>query len=86
MTLTEIRKHGSTKQRKALKELKERLTGFRQALNTLDWAKSVNEKNMSYYEGSVRTSQNFFDKAKAKFQKELGLNNFETQEIINRFK
>jgi hypothetical protein len=86
MTLTEIKKNGSTKQRKALAGLRSSLKAFHSSLNKLDWAKSKKEANMSYYEGLVRTAQNFFDEAKINFQKELGLNNFETQEIINRFK
>ena len=86
MTLTEIRKHGSTKQRKALAGLRSSLKAFYRSLNTLEWAKSVKETNISYYEDNVRVYQISFDKSKANFQKELNLNNFETQEIINRFK
>ena len=86
MTLTEIRKHGSTKQRKALVNLKSSLKAFHSALNTLEWAESVNETNIKYYQDNVRIYQKSFDTAKSNFQKELGLNGFETQEIINRFK
>ena len=86
MTLTEIRKHGSTEQRKALANLRSSLKAFHSALDTLDWAKSVGEKNISYYEDNVRVYSKHHVVARANFQKELGLNGFETQEIINRFK
>ena len=86
MTLTEIREHGSTEQRKALRELKESHSAFRTKLSTLEFSERNAPENVDYFRGLVRHYQNKFDTAKANFQKELGLNGFETQEIINRFK
>ena len=73
-------------QRKSLKGLKSSHSAFHSALKTLDWAKSADKENLSYYLDKVRTYQKSFDEAKAKFQKELELSNFQTQELINRFK